>query len=93
MEWGDQLDKIPDDSRIFTNRPQLLPGLDFFFQAFTELQTERQIGMAAGPIPWYSIIKWAEFHGLKDPDDIDVLMRHIRSMETVQREHEAKDDN
>lgn len=74
------------------DRPELLPGLDFFFQAFTELQSERQIGMAAGPIPWYSIIKWAEFHGMTDPDDIDVLLRYIRAMEATQRECEAKND-
>lgn len=82
---------MPDDSQVFDNKPELLTGLDFYFNAFDELKTERQLGMALGPIPWYSVVRWAEFHGLRNPDDVDVLLRYIRAMEGTQREHEDKE--
>lgn len=33
-----------------------------------------------GAIPWSSIVRWAEIHGL-DIDDLEVLEQHIRTME------------
>ena len=44
--------------------PDLLPGADVWLSAFWELSTDRQIGMAAGPIPAASIARhtagWAD---------------------------------
>lgn len=79
MEWGKYADQLPETAQ--DKRPSLLPGLDIYLNAYNELQSDRSIGMAAGPIPWYSLIRWAEFHGMTDPDDVDVLIRYVRAME------------
>ena len=50
------------------------------------------MGMGLGPIPWSSIVRWAEVHGLTDLHEIYVLNRFVRAMEDVDRELEdAKD--
>lgn len=72
------------------NRPILLPGLDFYFTAYNELRYDRPIGMALGPIPWSSVVKWGEIHGIHDPDDLAVLETHIRAMESVMAKFEAE---
>jgi len=66
--------------------------LDLFFTAYFELQSERQIGMAVGKIPWYSIIKWAQFHGFENPNLIDKLIRFIRALERTESEYADKND-
>lgn len=38
--------------------PKLLPGADEWLGAFTDLSTERQIGMGPGPIPASAIEAW-----------------------------------
>lgn len=62
-------------------RPVLLAGLDTYIIAFQELQHDRPIGMAAGSIPWSSIVKWAEIHGMGSADEIALLTKHIRALE------------
>lgn len=60
----------------------LLPGLDIYVTAFRELRHDRPQGFTLGVIPWSSIVKWAEIHGL-DADDLEVLHHHIRTMEAA----------
>ena len=67
-----------------------MPGLDFYLEAFGELQTERPIGMAAGQIPWYSVLIYAEHHGVDDPDEFDRFLKLIRAMEMVKMQHEKE---
>ena len=93
MEWGAHIDKLPPEAKTLDRRPVLLPGLDFYFTAFQELQSERPIGMAAGCIPWSSIINWAAFHGLDDPDEVDTLITYTRAMESTMRQHEERKNN
>lgn len=60
--------------------------------AFCELQSDRPVGMSVGQIPWSSIIKWCDFHGLYDSDDVNTLIRYIRAMETALSDYfEAKE--
>jgi len=60
--------------------PQLMPGLEEWYNDFFELSTERQIGMAAGPIPWSSIERWT----LGWPwDDVDCFHTCIRAMDAL----------
>lgn len=81
MDWGAYQDRLPDSA--LDRKPQLLPCLDFYLSAYHELLSERQIGMAAGQIPWSKIVQWAYFHGLNDKDDIDTLIRYLRAMEAA----------
>jgi len=79
--------KLPEDVKGRNKPPELLYGLQIYFDAFSDLQSERSVGMALGPIPWYSIVKWCELHGIYDPDNIDTFSRYLRAMEKVQMEH------
>lgn len=58
MQWGGALklwQKLYEEGKEppapFFERPEIEPHLDLHWAAFDELSTERQIGMAAGPIP------------------------------------------
>lgn len=85
LEWGKHFDKLPE--RVQQKAPTLQDGLGFYYTAYYELLSERQSGMEVGQIPWYSIVKWAEFHGLHDRDEIDILIRYIRSLERAEFDH------
>lgn len=67
--------------KALLDRPQLLPGSDFYMTAYQELQTERSIGMALGPIPWSSIVSYAKSSGITDEDDIQDFLTIIRALE------------
>lgn len=46
--------------------------------------------MEFGPIPWSSVVKWAEINGLNDLHEITKLNRYIRAMERVELEKKDK---
>lgn len=50
------------------NPPQLGAGLGLYNFAWQDLTSERQIGMAVGPIPWSKIRKWAKDNGIVGSD-------------------------
>jgi len=61
-------------------RPELEPGLEFFIDAFWQLNSCRAIGMAAGPIPWTAAYQYGLAHGL-DRDMLIVFPRVISEMD------------
>ncbi len=59
-----------------------MPGEDFYLQAFWSLSTERQMGMAMGPIPQSAIIAY----GLRaelDSDTMGLFEAVIRSLDAA----------
>ena len=64
------------------NKPVIWEGMGFYWQAFTELTSDRAIGMAEGPIRWTAINAYAYRHGLWG-DDFDRLVTIIRCMDDV----------
>lgn len=68
---------IPD--RI-QNAPVLQDGLELYLNAFFELDTERSHNMGATPIPFTSIVKYAELFDFDDRQT-DSLLAHIRGMD------------
>lgn len=76
--------------KALLERPELLPGLDIYLIAYEDLQHDRQIGMALGTIPWSSIHRWALFHGICCPNEVAVLERNIRVLESAEREIETE---
>lgn len=70
---------LPD---AIANAPELLPGLELYYEAFMHLHTDRRYHMG-GPsnIPWTAIIRYAEFAGITQEDDIHQLVRYIRAMD------------
>lgn len=72
----------------------MLDGLDIYMIAYHELLHDRHIGMAVGTIPWSSICRWADYHGITDIDDMAIFESHIRILEAVDREiEEEKEKN
>jgi hypothetical protein len=61
----------------YVDRPEIEPHLQFHWDAFNELATERQIGMAMGPIPRSAIKAYAaEFSFTADEfDDFNQIIR------------------
>ena len=79
---------LPD---AIANAPSLLPGLELYYGAFMELHSDRPYHMGgAGPIPWSSIMRYAEFAGLTDEDDIYLLHVYIRAMDEFYLNDQAK---
>lgn len=77
--------------KALNNQPELLIGLDFYFNAYQELLYDRPVGMSVGVIPWSSIIKWCKINGIYDINEIDSFTRYMRAMEQVDHEaHEQK---
>lgn len=63
------------------NRPVLLDGLDFYYNTYKELKTDRSVGFSSGQIPWSSIIKWCNEYEIHDITDKETVVRYIRAME------------
>lgn len=46
--------------------PPIDDGMRVLMRGFSDLSTERQIGMGVGPIPWSAMLKWCEVHRIYD---------------------------
>lgn len=68
---------LPD---AIKNAPQLFLGLELYFQGFLELNDERQIGMAAGPIPWRALQQYCEVYDIVGDQKEDFFF-HIKSLD------------
>ena len=66
--------KLPDWAQ---EAPELLIGLDFTFNAFFDLSGDRN---GSGPIPYQSLVWYAEHHGLEG-EDVDDFVEHLRAMD------------
>lgn len=65
---------LPD---AIAGAPQMLWGLEAYYDAFVELSTDRQIG---GPIPWSSIDRYACRHGIEG-ESFEYLLRMVRALD------------
>ena len=77
---------LPD---VIANAPELLLGLDSYFEAFVELSTCRELGMSSGPIPWTAVDRYAERHGYRGEGFV-YLLQMIRAMDAAFLEHGRK---
>lgn len=71
--------KRPLPDRI-KNAPDLFVGLELYFQAFIELNTCRNTGWSAGPIPSWSIDEYCARAELTE-DESEDLRYHVRMMD------------
>jgi hypothetical protein len=68
------------------SRVELLPFLQFEWNAFAALSTDRPVGLDRGAIPWRSIHHFGERYGLVG-DEFERLASLIRAMDAVYLEH------
>lgn len=64
----------------FLEQPEILPHNQFYWEAFGDLSTERQIGMGLGPIPRSAIQSYAKEFGITG-DEYEIFQRIIRKMD------------
>jgi hypothetical protein len=64
----------------FFDQPEIWFQNQFYWNAFNELSSERQIGMGLGPIPLSAIRRYAEEWEL-DGDEYEVFYSIIRKMD------------
>lgn len=61
--------------------PELRVGLQFYLEAFFDLDSDRQHGKSLGPIPWKSIKGYAEAFELDEEQTADLFF-FLRQMDT-----------
>jgi hypothetical protein len=72
-----RIGRVPEK---LNNVPELRWGLQMYWEAFGDLDTERNHGMGWMYIPWSSIVRYAEFYELDD-EQTDRLLTHIQAMD------------
>jgi hypothetical protein len=64
------------------NAPELREDLRFYYEAFLELDCERDSGFQAGAIKWSSIKEYGQFHELEE-EQFENLFFFIRRMDNI----------
>jgi len=78
--------QIPDP---LLNEPELLPGLNLYFDAFWELCPDRQLGMSVGPIPYTSIRQYCIDWNLNEELTFN-MKKLVRKLDLVYLEWQEK---
>jgi hypothetical protein len=65
----------------FHNQPELWPEAEFYWKAFSDLSSDRTIGMGLGPIPFSAIVRYAELYGLADLDEFERLREIVSEVD------------
>ena len=77
---------LPD--RI-ANAPELFIGLELYYRAYMDLDSDRSVGMSVGLIPWSACLTWAQAYDLSF-DQFDSLVYFVNRMDMVYLEHQEK---
>ncbi len=81
-----QRDGVQPVGRL-AERPKLPTGLTLYYEAFFELDSERNHGMGLASIPWSAIVRYGEYYDL----DTDELLYFIRPMDNAHLERLARE--
>lgn len=71
--------KAPDK---FNESPDLRYGLELYYNAWFELDTERSHGSGWTFIPWSSVVRYIEFYELNE-DQAERMFAHIKAMDNA----------
>lgn len=77
-------DGVQPVGRLAT-KPKLPTGLILYYEAFYDLDTERNHGMGLASIPWSAIVAYGQFYDL----DVDELLFFVRQMDNAHLERLA----
>ena len=72
------------------NAPELMLGLEFYFNAFDDLSSCRGIGFGLGPIPWTAMVQYCEEYDVVDASSQEDFFHYIRELDNVYLAHMAK---
>ena len=96
MEWGKALDNLLAMERAGKRVPALeqmptLPvDLEGALSCYLQTGSEKQIGMAVGPIPFSAIVNWCFLAGVTDPDEIDDMAQIVWAADSMIMAHVDK---
>lgn len=68
-------------------KPKLPTGLILYYEAFFDLDTERNHGMGLASIPWSAIVYYGQYYGL----DVDELIYFIKAIDNAHLERLARE--
>lgn len=77
---------LPDHIK---NAPDLLVGLELFYNGFQELTTCRQLGMSLGPIPWTAIDQYCVRYDIDGMQREDMFF-HVEALDDTYRNEVEK---
>lgn len=77
---------VPDRLRM----PDILPGCDEYLAAFFELSSDRQIGMAPGPLPAASIARHVQGWDQTEAERFRQVMRALDAVFLAERPTDGK---
>lgn len=72
--------------KALIDRPELFPGNEWYLEAFWELSTDRDAGMALGPIPFSAINQYGKRLAL-DAEEFDTFRIMIRALDGAYLDH------
>ena len=78
--------KLP---QAISGAPELIAGLELYYNAFFDLSTSRNQGMGIGRIPWTAIKDYGECFELS-AEQMDDLFYFVRAMDNAYLEHYSK---
>lgn len=79
---------LPMGDRL-RDKIDLLPGMDFYLDAFFALDTERDLSNGLSPIPWSSIRLYAKDAGCDDAE-MEELVYFVRALDQAHMKQTAK---
>ena len=65
---------------VIEDCPELIPGLEVFYEAFIELSSCRQSGFGASPIPWDAMNTYADVNKFEG-EDKDEFFYFVRALD------------
>lgn len=71
--------ELPD---FIKNSPELITGLELYFNAFLDLENDRSVGFGIGPISWSVINEYCVVNDIVD-DQRHAMFYHIRKMDAL----------
>lgn len=78
------------DMDIIPERPQLMAGLDYYYDAFFQLSTTRQVGFGVSLISWLNIQQYAMVCEL-DTMATYFLHRVVATLDPIYVEHVSRE--
>lgn len=79
--WLNLVEQGREPPPQFYERPDISDHLRFYWDAFIELSSERQIGMGVGPIPRSAVLNYAREFGIGSRDGFYHLYRIIQAVD------------
>jgi len=72
--------RVPLPSKI-QNAPEILAGLDFYYTAFMDMTSCRELGYGqVGPVSWLTIQRYCEVYGIEGESREDMFY-HVHKLD------------